>query len=255
MRGISDPVKDVISGIVDLMFDRIAHRLLGTIPAFRNKKTIIFSSSPTLTLAHLFVQSMGNTRPLPKEEEAMKSLLSTAHGFMESLKVKTKTQLVEAVDSYVREARAKGETPSEAQIKGKIAEVLNKAGDHVKLIAEAEATKARNMGKLMTIAKVGASIGQEDPTVFFVVIKDSVTCSECKRLHMLRDGITPRVWKMSELGYSYHKKGESSPKVCGLHPHCRCSLTLLPPGFGFKNGIISYISHNHNEYERQGSKS
>lgn len=254
MRGISDPVKNVISGVIDLMFDRMAYRLLGMIPAFKDKKTILFSASPTTTLAHLFVQAMGNTRPLPKEEEVMRSMLSTAHGFMEALKVKTKTQLVEAVDSYVREARARGETPSESAIKNKIAEELNKAGNHVKTISEAEATKARNTGKLMSIARVGASMGVSDPTVFFVVIKDSKTCNECKRLHMTNDGVTPRVWKMSELGYSYHKKGENNPKISGLHPHCRCTLTLLSPGFGFKNGVVSFIGEGHDEHEKQRGK-
>ena len=46
---------------------------------------------------------------------------------------------------------------------------------------------------------------------------------------MLPDGITPRVWKMSEMGSGYHKKGDSSPKIGGLHPRCRCIYDRYAP--------------------------
>lgn len=251
MRGISSQTKETLGKLVEEMFDRIAVNLLGHIPAFRNKKSLLFSYNPTNTLAHLFLQALGVSRPMPKEEEVMKNLLSTAHDYIESLKSKTKANLTESVDSYVKEARAKGHAPSETEIRTRINDALTQAGKHLKVISEAEATKTRNMGKLMNIARVGASIGQADPNVFFVVVKDTKTCEECKRLHLLDDGMTPRVWKMSELKYAYHKKGEDNPSVCGLHPHCRCTLTLLAKGFGFKAGKVAFITENHDEYERQ----
>jgi len=94
----------------------------------------------------------------------------------------------------------------------------------------------RNVGILEGIVKTNAVAGVEDPTVFFVVVRDGVLCGECKRLHMLEDGVTPRVWKLSEVGHGYHKKGEQFPKVGGLHPHCRCVLSTLLPGYGFNEG-------------------
>jgi ElaB/YqjD/DUF883 family membrane-anchored ribosome-binding protein len=228
---------------------------LGNIPAFRNKKSLLFSYNPTHTLAHLFIQALGGSNPLPREEEVLRNLLSTAHDYIESLKSKTKANLTDSIDSYVKESRAKGISPSETEIRSRINEALTSAGKHMKVISEAETTKTRNMGKLMNIARVGASIGQADPNVFFVVVRDQKTCNECIRLHMLADNITPKVWKMSELKYSYHKKGEDQPSVAGLHPHCRCSLTLLAKGFGFKNGKVAFIAENHDEYENQKGKS
>jgi hypothetical protein len=38
------------------------------------------------------------------------------------------------------------------------------------------------------------------------------------------------------LGHGYHKKGEPNPKVGGLHPHCRCTMVTLMPGYGFDAG-------------------
>jgi hypothetical protein len=251
LRGISNSTKEILNKIVEEMFDRVAVNLLGHIPAFANKKTILFTSRPSFTLAHLYLQAMGAERTLPQEEEVLKNLLSTAHSYIESLKSKTKARLTDSVDAYVREARAKNMTPSAAEIRGRINEALTGAGKHLKTISEAETTKARNMGKLMNIAKVGASLGQSDPLVFFVVIKDNVTCVECKRLHLMDDDITPRIWKLSEIGYGYHKKGEDNAKVAGLHPFCRCSMTLLSPGFGFKNGRVTFISEDHDELKKQ----
>jgi hypothetical protein len=65
------------------------------------------------------------------------------------------------------------------------------------------------------------------------------------------DKITPRVWKLSEIKFSYHKKGESNPSISGLHPHCRCSLTFLSPNFGFRDGQVSFMGLGHNEYLKQ----
>lgn len=254
MRGINGSAKDQIAGVIERLFDRMSNNLLGNIPQLRNKKTILFTSNPTMTLAHLFIHSMGNKVPLPNEQEVLKSLMNTAYDYLEALKLRTKARLTNDVDSYVQEARAKGEAPSESIIREKIVGALKTAGSEFKTIGEAEATKARNMGKLMNIARVGAASGISDPTIFFVVVRDGNTCEHCLRLHMMPDGITPRVYKVSEIGFSYYNpKGpdRDKPRIMGLHPHCRCSNTMLNPGWGFKNGFVSYISHDHDEWKKQ----
>ena len=69
---------------------------------------------------------------------------------------------------------------------------------------------------------------------------------------MLPDGVTPRVWKLSEVGAGYHKKGDLNPKIAGLHPHCRCCLTSLLNGFGFNSsGMVTYIGKGHDEFAKQ----
>jgi hypothetical protein len=105
---------------------------------------------------------------------------------------------------------------------------------------------------MMDISRVAAGIGDNDPTVFFVVVKDDKTCNECTRLHLNPDG-TPRVLKFSELKQGYHKRGEDNPSAFGLHPHCRCTLTYLSKGFGFKAGRVAYIREGHDEYAKQRS--
>ena len=234
MNGISSYTKDALTAIVESLFDRMTMRLLGNIPQLKNKKLMVFDANPTLTLAHLFVQSMGGSSIGSKESEVMKNLLSTAHGYIDALKSSTKTRLAERVDALIKEAKSKGDLPLENDLKNAIAQELIAAGNHFKTISEAEATKARNLGKAVNIAQVATSQGVDDPTVLFVVVKDNVTCSECIRLHLLSDKKTPRLWKLSELGFTYHKKGEDNAKINGLHPHCFTGDTFLHTSSGLK---------------------
>jgi hypothetical protein len=227
MRGISSSSKNKIHELVDELFDRMALHLIGEVPSLRNKKSVIFTSKPDLTLSHLFLKSLGSERLLPQEKEALKNLLSTAEEYISALRAKTKAQLTESIDSYIKEQILKNQKPSTVEIKNKINETLTKARDHFKTIAEAESTKARNMGKALQIGKVAASQGVQDPNVYYVVIRDGKTCSECVRLHLMDDLITPRVWKLSEIGFSYHKKGQPNPKISGLHPHCFTENMML----------------------------
>jgi hypothetical protein len=66
MRGISSATKGVLDRVVDELFDRVAINMLGKIPAYRNKKAILFSSNPTQTLAKLFIEALGTTSPFAK---------------------------------------------------------------------------------------------------------------------------------------------------------------------------------------------
>lgn len=250
MYGISSSGKEAIGIAVEKMFDQLAYNLLGNIPKIRDKSPF-FSSSPRFSLANIFIQALGNKEPNIFEKDVLRGILNSSHRFIESLKNKTSSSVVEGVDAIIKEAKLKNSPISAADIALVVAAEMEKARNHIKLIAEAEATKTRNMGHTMDIASKAQNQGIEDPTVFFIVVRDGLLCKECLRLHMLPDGVTPRVFKMSELSMGYHKRGDDRPSACGEHPNCRCSLSQLPPGWGFKSGYVSFVSLNHNEYAKQ----
>lgn len=62
-------------------------------------------------------------------------------------------------------------------------------------------------------------------------------CAKCKQLYLERDGITPKVFKLSELvayGTNYGKKqADWVPTVGILHPNCLCPLSVMPPDTKF----------------------
>jgi polyhydroxyalkanoate synthesis regulator phasin len=253
MIGISSSGKEEIGKIVEDMFDRIAMQFIGNVPRLRHKKLLVLSAKPNLNLAHLFVQSMANKEPNIFESDALKSMLESSYGYIESLKNKTRSNVTEQIDGLAKEVKARGGRLTAEDLKAVLDEEMRKAKAHLRTIAEAESSKLRNVGKLMDITRVSSSLGDPDPTVFFVVVKDANLCHECKRLHLMSDMVTPKVWKFSELRQSYHKRSDNVPSAFSLHPHCRCSISFLGRGFGFKNGTLTFISENHDEYQKQHS--
>jgi hypothetical protein len=240
----------VIHEAIDRLFDRLKARVLGS--AYTDKRVRV-GIVPDLTLHGLFQQASVEERNRPNID-LLNSLLRTASGYIDAQRLATKTKAVHAVESALREAEHKGvEHNVEDALSMELVDVWKQATDGVKKIIDTEATHVRNTGTLDGILKVNAASGIEDPNVFFIVVRDQHLCEECKRLHMLPSG-KPRVWKLSQLGHSYHKRGDENPKLGGLHPHCRCSLGTLLPGYGFDaDGMISYIDPQHDEYESQHS--
>ena len=250
MYGISSSGKESIAHNISKMFDVLAFKLLGRVPKLHDKPHL-FDIVTGITLAHLFSQAMGDKQPNQFEKDVIKGILASSFGYIEALKNRTSSNVIESIDGLVKEARANNTYVTNEQISGVFSGEMEKAKSHMKLIAEAESTKTRNVGHTMEIVDKAKDMGISDPSVFFVVVRDKSLCGECERLHMLEDKITPKVWKMSELSHSYHKRGENRPSSFGEHPHCRCSLTQLPPGWGFRDGYISFISLEHDEWNKQ----
>jgi len=252
MFGIKSTDREVLNNIIEDLFDNIALQFIGDIPSLKNKKRLIISGHRNMGLSHLFVQSMKNKAPNELEKDFLKRMLENANGYIESLKERTKSNLSERIDGLVRQSQIQNRNVSESELQEVINEEMKKAKSHLIAIAESESTKLRNLGTMMDISRVASSIGDEDPTVFFVVVKDNATCKECIRLHLMPDKVTPRLWKFSELKQAYHKRGDDGPSVFGLHPHCRCTLTYLSRGFGFdKKGKIKYTGENYDAYQVQ----
>lgn len=68
-------------------------------------------------------------------------------------------------------------------------------------------------------------------------------CKQCKKHYLERDGKTPKLFKLSELmanGTNYGKKVQDwKPTLSVMHPHCQCSLLVMPKGCVFNdNGEI-----------------
>jgi hypothetical protein len=195
---------------------------------------------------------MQNKVPNQIEQDLLRGLLNSTDGYIESLKNKTRSNVTEAIDGLARAAQLAKDKITKEQVEAIVKEEMSKARSHMTAIVEAEATKLRNLGTLMNISRISSGVGDYDPTVFFVVVKDGITCKECIRLHLMPDQTTPRLWKFSELKQGYHKRNEDQPSAFGLHPHCRCTLVYLSKGFSFdEKGKTEYHSENHDAYKAQ----
>src|ERR1700675_4325350 len=103
MNGISSSGKENIGKIIEDMFDRISLQFLGNLPRFKDKKLMVFSTSPNYGLSHLFVQAMENRVPNAIEQDVLKGLLVSADGYIESVKNQTRSTLTERIDGLAKE--------------------------------------------------------------------------------------------------------------------------------------------------------
>lgn len=236
---------------VDLLFEKAKTRILG--PQSLDKRLTLNIFSPTFSLPGIFTAASRDEYIKEPDVAILKTILSNAGNYVDSYREATKAKVTQAVDSWLREAAITGvKTDVETVLGGELAGVWGKVTGDMKRLVDTEANNAKNIGSLDGIMRVNAAHNIEDPIVYFVVVRDSKLCDECKLLHMMEDEITPRLYYISELAHGYHKKGESSPSLGGEHPGCRCSLVTLMPGYGFNaSGFVAFKSIGFNALEEQ----
>lgn len=240
----------LIEDAVSKLFQRIREQSIGD--KHPTGKALFMAYKPELTLKGIF-EAAATEEGVRPAADVLTSLLRISHSYLDAAEAKAKARTVHAVQTFLTDAGNQGvSTDLETVLSGKLYEVMGEAQRDIKRIMETESTIVRNTSIMDGITRANAAVGVDDPTVFFVTVRDDHICSECQRLHINPDGTTPRVWKMSEIGAGYHTKGDESPKIGGLHPHCRCILTTLMPGFGFSGaGRVEYKSPGYDEYKSQ----
>ena len=245
-----------IHAAIDALFNRAKQRLLGR--SYGPKQLVISSTTgpvgyrSDLSIPGLFDSSCQAERMQPREA-LRENVVQTAEAYLDATQAKAKAQVVNAVKSFITDAEHQGvEVDPQVVLGGELAEVMRKISTDVKRIAATETTRTRNLGTVDAITKTNTMIGVKDPIVAFIVIKDGLACEECVRIHLMPDKITPRVWKLSEVSAGYHKKGEDFPCMSELHPHGRCTMVTILPGYGFDaTGHVTYISHGYDIFAVQ----
>jgi hypothetical protein len=234
---------------VDEVFDRVKVRVLGpqSVP-----KRIYVSHAQHYSIPGIFGAASKEEGVVPNLE-TLQQLLQVAGGYVDSLRERTKARVVREVQAALSEAHRGGvETDLPTVLGGRLSRVWSDTVSGARKIIDAEVQHTKNIGLMEGALKISAAQGVDDPVVFFVVVRDGALCAECKRLHLLEDGAAPRVWKLSEVGSGYHRRGDPNPKVGGLHPHCRCQLTMLSPGYGFSAaGMVQFVGDGHDEWAAQ----
>jgi hypothetical protein len=105
-------------------------------------------------------------------------------------------------------------------------------------IAESESTKMRNLGHDDGhFARQRLSIGDSDPTVFFVVVKDNTTCKECYAGSTLMPDGSHYAKALEVLsaqaGLPQARRGQWPRPLAYIHT-AAAHLTYLSKGFGFQ---------------------
>lgn len=241
-------ILDKIQSSVDDVYARIKARFLGT---EYQKKGIEFKV--TNSLEDFYRDIAEREGVIEPSEDNIDTLKRVAGSYLDASKQKATAQVVNAVQSSIRQAVLSGDTKGiGTALEGALTEVWANATTHVHTILDSEINSTKNISIMDGIVQSNSAVGVEDPVVVFVIVRDGNACKECVRLHMMPDGVTPRCWYLSEVGHGYHKKGEDTPKTGGLHPHCRCVMSTVMPGFGFNAaGRVTFIAPGYSEIAKQ----
>lgn len=232
-------IKRLISNKITGLFDSVKSKFLS--PRF--KETYGFDRSQSLP--GMYEQASKDEGGIPSIE-TVETLIEASDKYFNSLKDKTVNKVIADLETNLTD-----DVDAES-LSNSISNSLSDVKFEVKRIVESQLQASKNIGLADGILRRNAVLGVDDPTVAFIPVKNRAdVCEECMKLHVMPDGITPRVYKFSELTAGYHQKGSDVPSVHGGHPNCRCTLITLLPGFGLKDGKIAYVSKGHDEYKNQ----
>jgi len=123
-------------------------------------------------------------------------------------------------------------------------------------VVNTELNRASNWGAMDAILHNNADQSPDEIIVFKQGNKPGHgACKYCAKFWYLEDGITPRVYKMSELianGSNIGRKAKDwLPTIDSTHPNESHILSELKQGFGFQNGKLEWISEGHDEFKKQ----
>lgn len=243
---------NTLRSIVASLFDRARYRLLGK---QSRKEDVLKGKKPEhdelISIPGLF-RVAAESESMTPNHQLNAAIGKVTENYLNVQQEAAAAQVINAVQTFLSNAETGHSTNVQEVLTSELDDIMGKVTSNVQRIVETETTKARNAGSLEAVSRISAAFGIEDPVVAFITVRDKDCCDECKRIHLLEDGVTPRVFKMSEVSHGYHKKGTNTPSVSGLHPHCRCCCVSILPGYGFDGaGGISFISIGHDEYKKQ----
>jgi len=207
---------------------------------------------------HLASKKRGPDPLSPREKATLKAARANVYTHLKGLGNTIDAKTGEVIIEGDKKLRATLET----KVKQKIALGLEKrktikqialklgeeTGDYARdwtRIAYTESNNCFMEGKVAEI-KSRAPLGYE-PMVYKITRHDA--CDECKRAYTEKDGVTPKVFKLSEMlafGTNVGRKHGDRKAVTGSqHPWCSCVLQELQPGFGFDSkGELTYEGIN-----------
>lgn len=224
MASIKERLVGLARDTVERLFIRSRLRL-GLIKDDSGDKRIKVELNP-LTLPGLFEITARDAGAVPRKA-SIDDIRRTANGYLGAQEEAAKAAVGRTVTQVVGDHKGPLTPQMKNELKGSLDRIFEKSANAAEKIVDTEATVARNLAGLEAISAINVGAGVEDPVVFWLTSKDDKVCVECIKLHVMPDGITPRLWKLSEVSRGYHSRGDGTPSLLGLHPHCFVASTRL----------------------------
>jgi hypothetical protein len=250
----------ILGEIIEKTFGGLRFNLLGP---DKVSKSILFTLDskrfdPQSTVAGAYVQANTQHTHDPKaiDKKTIARLVDVTEDYIDKLEQTSIADFGRIVSQYAAELDSKAKMTGASdrdvalsedgiklisQMKRELREQKVKIDKAAGVIAEVARHDSYNFGAMDGILNAAKKMGIDDPTVFKHVMSDERTCKYCMKLWMQLDGVTPKLYKMSELsatpGNDYKNP---KPSVAVTHPNCRCVLVPLMNGFAHEDGKTVY---------------
>ena len=204
---LGQTAQDLIDQKVEALFDKLKARYLGPNAYRGTDKRIVISvfHDPQLSLPGV-LRSASALEGVRADVSTEDTLVKLARQYLDAAKERTKAQVLKSVTTFLTEAKlASVPTSVETVLGGQLSKVMGDLTRQVHTILDAETSNAKNLGLMDGITRVNAHLGIEDAVVYYIVVHDNELCDECKRIHLLDDGVTPRLWRMSSISQGDHR--------------------------------------------------
>lgn len=203
---------------VDELFNRLLTRLLGG--SFSGKHLYI-TTDPFLSIPQLFAQAVteegGNL-----DHDLLQGIADVTKNLVDSQRATAKAVTVRRVNALLADVKAGRLKPEffRNAVESELVDTWGRITSSVERVVNTESQHVVTMGLNEGITHINALRGIDDPVVGFLVKNDAALCAECRKVHLMPDGITPRLWYHSEVSADYHQRGEDKPSFHLAHPNC-----------------------------------
>jgi hypothetical protein len=266
---LTKTLQKIIQDNIKKTFANLKLNLLGP---DKISKAFVFSVKkfdPMTTLASIYLHANSSHSVTSKsvDKGAINQLKDVAENYVDNLEQKSLADITRIVSDKLKDIEVKAKiagVTSETMLRGQEGRNLlkdiktslmvqkEKIDKAAELITNHELHNAQNFGAFDGLLSAAKSVGIKDPIVFKIGITDEKRCIFCKKLWSLSDGVTPKVYKLSELMGNPGNPKNPVASVSPTHPNCRDILSILMPNFGFnESGNITYIGKDHDEYKKQ----
>lgn len=164
---------------------------------------------------------------------------------LEKTRTKVNNAVIEALkpEFNVIDEVFKDERPPEKWMATELRKITKDARQDWDMVVKSELVEKKNQGFVQAIIDNESPYTNDGLDTIIFKRPNPNACKHCKRLYLEKDGITPKLFKLSEMianGTNYGKKVDEWKAVLGImHPHCQCVPQVMPKGCKFdENGKI-----------------
>lgn len=212
-------------------------------------------------LEHHENHAVGNLAPEKTRKEAIDFLQRMTDRYVTKAADQMKADILSTIDTTVgpiRDRLDSVEAPTAKEVtndlKGALNDITDRWQHRLETIARTELNRAANWGAMDSIIHNNKDKEVHEITVYKRGNPSESSCPYCQKFWFLEDGITPRVYRMSELMGQTNigkKKEDWTPSIDITHPNESHFIREIPLSYGFKNGELTYIDEDHDEWKYQ----